>query len=124
MDNPKYNIIMPETDDRAICMMVDKPISIEGYSKNFLPRIKAMVEKHGEIRALVYYKEYKGWEEQAALLDIATIADYGDKVLKIAMVNPPEKRILQFKIKQSMFTGTIKLFDENELQKAIEWVKS
>lgn len=122
--NEKFNTIMPESDDTAICIEVDKPISAEGYRDNFLPKLSKMVEQNGEARILIYFKTYKGWEEGAAGFDMESTATYGKHVAKLAFVNPPEKVIFKSKIKQPMIRGEVKFFEETDLQNAIKWVKS
>ncbi len=122
--NEKYNTVMPETDDYTICMQVDKPISKEGYRDNFMPRLREMMDKHGELRILVYFKKYDGWEEQAAGFDIETTVNYGKFVKKMAFVNPPEKMIFNNKIREPLISGELEYFSEEDLKKAIKWVKS
>jgi hypothetical protein len=73
--NDKFNTIMPETTDRTLCMMVDRPISADGYKENFLPRVKNMLERYGEIRCLIYFKNYQGWEEAAAAMNFSASID-------------------------------------------------
>lgn len=120
----KYNTIMPETDEKTLCVEVDKPISGEGYRDNFLPRLKNMVEKTGEARILIYFKKYEGWEEQAANFDMQTTVEYGKFVKKLAFVNPPEKLVFKNKIKEPLFKGETQFFTETDLPKALSWVKS
>lgn len=120
----KYNVIMPESEKNALCIQIDRVISAEGYAENFLPRLNAIVEEYGEIKILVYYKSYKGWEEDAARQDMLTSAAFGSKVAKIALVNPPEKEAFQRTVKKSLFTAEMKMFEESDLDKAIEWIKS
>jgi len=120
----KYNIVMPETDDRTVCMEVDKPISKEGYRDNFLPRLQEILDKHGEIRILVYFKTYKGWEEEAVGFDMESTLVFGRHVVKMAVVNPPEKMIFSLKMRQPMIHGDLEFFNEADLQKAISWVKA
>ena len=91
--NEKFNTIMPETTDKVLCIQVDKVISEEGYQQNFLPRIEKMIETYGEIRLLVHYLSFKGWEHDAAKEDMATFALLGKKLKKFALVNPPESEI-------------------------------
>ena len=79
--NEKYNVIMPESTDQALCVMIDRPIS-DGYSENFLPRVDKMIEIHGEIRVLIYFKVFQGWEEDAARHDMRAFAEYAKKFKK------------------------------------------
>lgn len=120
--NDKYNIVMPQSTDRVLCMQVDKTISKEGYTENFLPKLQAMIDNYGEVRLLIYYREFKGWEQAAAREDMLSSAKFGQKVKKLAMVNPPETEIFRSKISESNLSGELKVFQENDLEKAIEWV--
>jgi hypothetical protein len=119
----KYNIVMPETDDRVLCMRVEKPISAEGYSENFAPRVRAMIKKHGGIRLLVHYKTYKGWEAEAALMEMGGVAEFGSKVIKFALVNPPKREILRYNVHKPLINGEARVFEDSELDDAISWVK-
>ncbi len=123
-NNDKYNVIMPQTDDRTLCIQIERTISSEGYEENFLPRINKMVAEYGEIRVLIYYKKFQGWEEEAAKNDMETTARFGRKIVKMALVNPPEKVMFKSAIKKPILAGEVKSFDEEDLNKAIEWVKS
>ena len=120
----KYNIVMPETNDRVLCLQVEKPISPEGYSENFVPRIRAMLEKHGGIRLLVYYKEHKGWEAQAALMEMGGVAEFGSRVVKFALVNPPKRDMLRYNVQKPLISGETRVFEEDALADALEWVKA
>ena len=114
---------MPESDEFALCMQVDKPISEEGYRDNFIPRITEMVDKNGEIRLLVYFKKYDGWEQEAVGFDLESTLNFGKYVKRFALVNTPEKMMFAYKLKQPMINGEIKFFGEDELPKALVWVK-
>ncbi|QQG36281.1 MAG: STAS/SEC14 domain-containing protein [Micavibrio aeruginosavorus] len=121
--NEKFNIIMPETTDRVLCIMVDKPVSVEGYTQNFLPRVEEMAARHGEVRLLVYFKNYQGWEEEAALLDLNMTPKLGGYVRRFAMVNPPQKLLALLNLKKPLITGKTRSFNEAELDKALAWVQ-
>lgn len=118
----KYNIVMPETTDRVLCLRIEKTISPEGYTENFLPRLQAMIDKHGGIRLLVHFKEHKGWEAEAALMDMAGTLEFGPKVIRFAMVNPPKKDMLRHNVNKSMVAGETRIFATEELADALQWV--
>lgn len=119
-----YNEIMPESDDRVLCIRITKPITEDGYKNNFLPRIDAMVSKHGGVRLLAWYDQYKGWEENAAKENMISTILYAGKVRKIALINPPESRLIDAKIKMPVVGGEIKIFNDNEFETALAWVRS
>lgn len=117
-----FNEIMPETTDRVLCIRVTKPISEDGFRRNFLPRLQPMLDRHGEIRLLIHYASYKGWEEKATRDDLQAIVQYGPKIRKIAMVSPPKKEIFKSKIHSPLVAGEIQVFTEEELSDALTWV--
>lgn len=121
--NEKFNTIMPETTDRELCIMVDRPLSAEGYRDNFLPRIEQMLVKHGELRILVYFKNYQGWEHEAAILDFSSGAEISKKLRKCALVNPPEKMLIMNELRKPITLGEVKIFTEKELSQALAWIK-
>lgn len=123
MDNPKYNVVLPQTDERVLCLQIDRTISKEGYTENFLPRIQTMLETKGEIRILIDFKAYKGWEEEAAMIDMSTLLEYGQGVKKFALVNPPEIMVKQSSIKSHLIAGEIEVFKSEEFDEALEWVR-
>lgn len=119
----KFNEYLEDwSTDTAIWFLINKPISKEGYEMNFLPRLKQVMETQGEARIGLVFDEYKGYEKQAVASDMEALIQYGKHVKKIAMVNPPEKVILQFKFKEPLISGEIQYFDAAEKDKAIAWL--
>ncbi len=121
--NNKFNTIMPETTDRELCIMVDRPMSAEGYRDNFMPRIQTMLEKHGELRILAYFKKYQGWEEEAAAMDFSSTQIIAPNLRKCARVNPPESMLVMNAIKKPITLGETRVFTEEELPQALAWIK-
>ncbi len=122
--NEKFNTIMPETTDRVLCVQVDRIISEIGYKENFLPRLGKMIEQYGEIRLLVNYLKFEGWENDAAKEDMFSSVFLGRKVNKLAFVNTPESEIFRRTMIEENISGETKFFSEEQLQNALEWVKS
>ncbi len=122
--NEKFNTIMPETTDRVLCIQVDRLISCEGYRENFIPRLEKMIEKYGEIRLLVNYLKFEGWENDAAKEDMFLSVSMGKKIKKLAFVNTPESEIFRRIMIEENISGETKLFSKDQLQEAIDWVKS
>ena len=91
--------------------------------RNFLPRVQKIIENHGELRLLIYYSNYQGWEEGAIASDMSATAEFADKLVRFALVNPPEKEVFQKKIKAPLYAGPVKIFEENELGQALDWVR-
>lgn len=120
----KYNIVMPETDDSCLCLQIEREISGDGYKENFLNRVDKMLAVYGEIRFLIYYKNFSGWDKEAAMLDISANARLRDKIHKVAMVNAPESEAMRGLMREGTLSGHIRMFEEHELEEALIWVKS
>ena len=121
----KFNVIMPETTDRALCIQIEKIISSEGYAKNFTPRIHKMLESHEKIRMLIYYKDFKGWEENAAAQDMELSILLTQRLERMALVNAPEREEIQKRMKKKMISNScdLQFFNEEDLDEAMAWIK-
>lgn len=120
--NDKFNTIMPETTDKVLCVMIDRRMTAEGYRENFIPRMEAMLEKYGELRILVYFKNYQGWDEEAAMMDFAATQTTASKLKKCALINPPSTMLALAKIRKPLTPGETRVFTEDELPQALAWV--
>ncbi len=122
--NDKFNRLMPESEGSTLCYELSKPITKEGYEDNFLAPALQLINKYGEVRLLLYYTSYKGWEREAAEMDIASHVELGRYLKKLALVNAPEKEIMSRLIKQPLNKGEIRFFKTEQLDAALLWVKS
>lgn len=120
--NEKFNTIMPETTDKVLCIMVDRQMSTEGYRDNFLPRIEKMLSQYGELRILAYFKNYQGWEEEAAAMDFAATQTVTSKLRKCALINPPSTMLALTKLRKPLTLGETRVFPEEELPQALAWI--
>lgn len=118
------NAFMPESNDRCMCVMASGVVTLEGYTTEYIPRVRKMVETYGEIRLLVYYKDFKGWKEDAALLALGDPQNTRQYIKKLAMVNAPESELARMALVGHYPSGSAKIFSESELQAALKWVKS
>lgn len=123
-DDPRFNEIMPESDDRVLCVEITKPITGDGYAQNFLPRIRQMIDNNGELRLLIYFRNYRGWEREAAEMDMDAISELGSATGRVAHVNPPESVVYKVRVMKPMLGLDIRNFEENELTQALEWVRA
>lgn len=120
----KFNTIMPESDDSCLCIQIERKITSDGYKENFIKRIEKMLAVYGEIRLLIYYKKFSGWDKEAAMLDFSFGSRFESKLCKMAMVNPPDSEIARGLSRQDSLKNKIRLFEEHELEEALIWVKA
>ncbi len=122
--NDKFNRLMPESEGATLCYELSKPITKQGYEENFLKPALQLVQKYGEVRLLMYYTSYKGWEKEAAEMDIAAHVELGRYLKKLALVNAPEKEIMSRFVKKPLNNAEMRFFKTEQLEQALAWVKS
>lgn len=119
----RHHGIMPETNESCLCICITEPIT-EAWFLNNMSILERIRSQRGEIRFLVYYKTYQGWEEDASRADAGAFIETGKHFRKFAYVNPPHKTLLRHKMRMPMFSGEFRAFNESDLDEALRWVKS
>lgn len=115
---------MPQTDERCLCIRASGTVKLENYLTLYIPKIEAMIRKYGEIRMLVYYKDFKGWDEDAALMALGDPSSSHQYMKKLAMVNAPDSELGRMTLTGGFPAGVARIFAEHELETALKWVKS
>lgn len=116
--------LLPETDDRTLCVSVHGVISVEDYEEYIYKRLDAMVKKGKKFALVLHYDpSYKGWSKEAADRSFQSIINHGRHARKLAYVNPPESKIFQLKVAKDLFSGEIRFFENDELAEALKWAK-
>lgn len=113
---------MPHSGGAFLAYEIVRPISREGYAV-FLEITNAIINKYGELRLLLYYKNFEGWEREAAEMDLEAHITIGHNMKRFAIVSAPEREIMSRMIKKPMLGGEIRFFSENRLDDALAWVK-
>lgn len=117
--------ILPESDDRTLCVSFKGLISKAEYESKFVRALDKVVAKNPHFGLLIHYgSDYLGWDRDAADSSFQNILKYAPQARKLAYVNPPESKIFQVKMFASLFGGDIRFFNEADLEKAIQWVKT
>ncbi|NCC22652.1 MAG: STAS/SEC14 domain-containing protein [Alphaproteobacteria bacterium] len=116
--------ILPETDERAICVSYAGLINRDDYQI-----LHDLVEKRcsetGTFRILIVFDDsFEGWEPEAAELNFLTVTVFAPKALKIGYLNPESRKIFQMKLKAPMMKGEIRFFAKDEFAEALSWVRA
>jgi hypothetical protein len=116
--------ILPESNDTTLCLLLSGHITAKDFEKYFHQEIKNRVEANGFFNMVVTYDEaYKGWERDAADLNLKSILELGSKPHKLAYVNPPKRKILLMKMAEPLLKGEIRYFENGGYQDALKWIK-
>ena len=118
-------VLMPESEHNTLCLALQGTVKYEDYAAIFRGQIEETLRENDNFNILIYYSPaFQGWERDAADMSLQTIIDYGSKIHKLAHVNPPEKRVLMQKLAPTLFSGESKNFTGEELDSALNWIKS
>ncbi len=117
-------LLLPESTDRVLCFGVVARMQAARYTRARL-LMQDMKDKYGEIRILVYYKNFDGWEENATKIDLSMALEYGDCMTKIAFVNPPPIIMAQMKMKGDLHAKSdVRYYNEDQYQDAVAWANA
>lgn len=115
--------IMDETGGPVLCYRATRAVSDALYS-NYIERVQLCIKEFGEFRLLIYYKNFPGWDKEAASKDLPFYAEYGRFMKKLALVNPPDKEVMAKVLRKKIIGGEMKIFTEAQLPQALEWIKA
>jgi hypothetical protein len=116
------DFIMAETTDRAVCFLAQGGPKPENFVMASAA-CQAVLDRRGELRVLVYFKDFGKWDEKTSQMDMGFSMDYGSKMTRLALVNPPPHIINLFKIKEGLHSNRqVRYYPENEFADALAWV--
>jgi hypothetical protein len=116
--------LLPESDDRTVCVRLDGQISEAGFEHVFLNAVRARFESGQPFNILLYFTDHKGWEEKAAALSFDFVLRYAAKAARVAYVSPPPGKVMHIKLFEKQFGGAVRIFDKADFDKALHWVKT
>ena len=125
MTERKYNRVLPESEGNVLCLEIGQRVTLDDYVNIFEPPMRAIVAKYSDARAVISYtRPFLGWDIDAAEHDIATIAEVGRHVRRIALVHPTEQVAQRWLTFKPLFGGDVKIFNEGEFDNALAWAKA
>ena len=125
MSGSETVVVLPETNNHTLCLEFTGLIRAEDHRRNLQSNLQKMINRDGWFNMLIHYSpDFRGFEKDAASTSMQSIIDQGKYARRLAYVNPPEKKILQNKLAAPLFTGEIRYFGPDDMDEALEWVKS
>lgn len=116
--------VLPDTTDRAICFLVDGILTTDQYgiAEDLFDE---MLARQGEIRLLILYKTFAGWEETATKSDMDFTLRYSDHITRIALVNPPPIMMMQLKLRHTGKQQRLnRFYDTADYAEALTWINA
>ena len=117
---------MSESSDSVLCLEVSHKVTHESYNNLYLPALRKIFEKYGEVRILYFYPDperFPGWEESAAKQDLENVIEYGKHVGKIALVDAPDMVKKRWDLISPLLRGEVRNFSGKDLEKAVAWIQ-
>lgn len=112
--------LLPDSDDQTLCLQMTGQITPDEFENKYRQEIEKRIDKNGYFNMLVYYdRNFKGWDPQAAEMNLKAIITLGRKPRKLAYVNPQKSKIMLMKLAQPILEGEIRYFAEDELAEAL-----
>lgn len=117
--------IHPASKGNILCFELDGLITEKDHKKFVMDSLRRVIKKYGSYRvAMIYKPTLKGWEPGAAEQNLEIVLECMPYCERAAYVNPPKKKIYQMKMTQPLIHFDIGYFDSDELDEALEWIKS
>lgn len=117
----EHPLFLSESNDRVFCFRVLTKMQTSRYERA-AAALHEMMKREGEVRMVIDYQNFDGWEDDATKIDMGLSVELGPYLTKIAMVNPPPIVIAQMKMKSpAMPRLNIRYFEDGQYDAAVRW---
>lgn len=126
MTETNNNRVMEQSEGSLLCVEAADAVTLDYYQNFYLPPLEKIFAKFGHASILFYYPDrdsFPGWSEEAADLNIQKLTEFGRKIQKVALVDPPEKVASRWNLLSPLISGDIKIFGKGQLDQALAWIK-
>jgi hypothetical protein len=116
--------ILPESQANILGVKAAGTLTSREFQEILVPRLKAIIEEHGQVRVLFFLdKDIQGWDLEALQQD-----GFGREDLKafqrIAVVGASWRVSLKLKLMAFLISGEVRNFSRAELPEAWTWIKA
>lgn len=119
--NDDSPLFLSESNDRVFCFRVLAKMQTGRYERAGAA-LHEMVKRQGEVRMVIDYEHFDGWEDGATKIDMGLSVEIGPYLTKVAMVNPPPIIIAQMKLKSlAMPRINLRYFEAGQYDDAVKW---
>ena len=121
------NRIMEQSEGPLLCVEAADAVTLDYYKNFYLPPLERIFAEFGHASILFYYPDresFPGWSEEAADLNIEKLTEFGRKIRKVALIDPPEKVASRWKLLLPLISGELKIFGHGQLDDALAWVEA
>ncbi len=117
--------IIAGSQGNVVGVKVSGTLTDKEYKEVLIPKLEIIIKAEGKIRFLCHMDNgFKGWEMAAAWDDLTFWLKHKNDFSKLAVVGGSKWIEVGTKISAHIMGGQVKVFPEEELQKAWEWIKA
>lgn len=117
--------VLPESEGNVLGVRASDTLTDDDYRNTWIPRLEALIQKHGQVRALLYMDEgFKGWSAGALWDDARFGVRHASDFDKVAVVGGPDWAAWGARLVGHLMKGDVKSFPGDQLQPAWDWIKS
>ena len=114
LDESKGNVLLVKATDK---------LTVEDYEDVFIPKLMDLIDKYGNVKALLYLpEEFKGWTLGAMWDDAKFGLRHRNDFEKVAVVGGAKWIQWGTKMASHLIKGEVKVFEMDELQTGIAWL--
>lgn len=115
------SVFLPESNERVLCFRVVEKMLAANYARSG-DEMRQMIAEQGELRMVIDYENFDGWEEDAAKMDMGFSSEFAEYFTKMAFVNAPQIVMIQMKLKAPMMEKIqLRFFAPGEFDTAFQW---
>ena len=112
---------LPQSSDQVVGFKLSGTLHDEDY-KLFVPVVDTAIAKHGKVRILAQFHDFRGWDAKALWDDIKFSTTHCTKIERIALVGEKTWEKWMAKVCKPFTMAKIKYFDVGELDAAQKWL--
>ncbi len=117
--------IMSESEGDVLAIRMTGKLTDDDYNNILAPAMEGLIEKHGKVKVLCHFDEdFEGWEAGAMWSDTKFGIRHRKDFLKLAVVGGPKWITWGTKVFAPIVKGEVRTFGHEELDAAMEWLKS
>lgn len=113
---------IPVREDNIFAFKVTGTLTDADYQQ-FLPKLTALIEKHGAISLLIELDDFHGWEAKAAWDDFKFGIEHNKDFTKIAIVGENRWQKWMSVLANAFISAKVQSFTRDNIQDAWNWLR-
>jgi hypothetical protein len=114
--------LLEQVEGKVLEVHITGKLSEEDYAE-FVPKVEALIARHGKINVLVRMKDFHGWDAAALWEDIKFDARHFSDIERLALVGEKTWQKGMAVFCKPFTTAEVRYYEPDEEDRARAWVK-